>query len=240
MVQGAQPPNTSNVLLGFKSKLSFLYIWKRIKVKCWVYWGCFPIFPKRWHLCFFATSHTTAMQIFTSLHSSVFQAICSQEVQQCTRKLQINFHQVELLELCHIYPYRNSFVHNTAHVLTTTTKSIKRCLKIWVREVLATADSTYDRALIGSHRDQTAQHRETTTTLHSFNGFFSRTTWVSQHQKGKPFWILLKQDMIGWQWHQLDHMQIICTTLQTYNHGSTPSLNFVRAGCSSWRPAPER
>jgi len=22
---------------------------------------------------------------------------------------------------------------------------------------------------------------------------FSRTTWVSRHQKGKPFWILLKQ-----------------------------------------------
>ena len=31
----------------------------------------------------------------------------------------------------------------------------------------------------------------TTTTLHPFNGFFSRTTWVSRHQKGKPFWIFL-------------------------------------------------
>ena len=30
-----------------------------------------------------------------------------------------------------------------------------------------------------------------------FNGLFSRTTWVSQHQKGKPFWILLKQEMMG-------------------------------------------
>jgi len=27
--------------------------------------------------------------------------------------------------------------------------------------------------------------------------FFSRTTWVSRHQKGKPFWILLKQEMMG-------------------------------------------
>jgi len=27
---------------------------------------------------------------------------------------------------------------------------------------------------------------------------------------------------MGWQWHQLDHMQIICTSLQTDNHGSTP------------------
>jgi len=31
-------------------------------------------------------------------------------------------------------------------------------------------------------------------------------------------------------------MQIICTTLQTDNHASTPSLNFLRAGCSSWCP----
>jgi len=31
---------------------------------------------------------------------------------------------------------------------------------------------------------------------------------------------------MGWQWHQLDHIQIICTSLQTDNH----------ARCSSWRP----
>jgi len=41
-----------------------------------------------------------------------------------------------------------------------------------------------------------------------FNGLFSRITFVSRHQKGKPFWILLEQVMMGWQWHQLDHMQI--------------------------------
>jgi len=27
--------------------------------------------------------------------------------------------------------------------------------------------------------------------------------------------------MMGWQWHQLDHVQIICTLLQTDNHVST-------------------
>jgi len=27
--------------------------------------------------------------------------------------------------------------------------------------------------------------------------FFRRTTWVSWHQKGKPFWILLEQEMMG-------------------------------------------
>ena len=33
--------------------------------------------------------------------------------------------------------------------------------------------------------------------LHPFNCLFSRTTWVSRHQKGKPFWILLDQEMMG-------------------------------------------
>jgi len=39
----------------------------------------------------------------------------------------------------------------------------------------------------------------TTTTLHLFNGIFPRTTEGSWHQKGKPFWILIKQEMMGWQ-----------------------------------------
>jgi len=32
--------------------------------------------------------------------------------------------------------------------------------------------------------------------------------------------------MMGWQWHQPDHMQIICTSLQTDNHASTSPLSF--------------
>jgi len=71
----------------------------------------------------------------------------------------------------------------------------------------------------------------TFTHTHTFNGLFSRTTWVSRHQKDKPFWILLKQEMMGGKWHQLDRMQIICTTLQTDS-----SLNFLWARCSSWCP----
>jgi len=38
----------------------------------------------------------------------------------------------------------------------------------------------------------------------------------------------MKQEMMGWQWHQLDHMQIICTSLQTDNHASISSLIFYR------------
>jgi len=30
--------------------------------------------------------------------------------------------------------------------------------------------------------------------------------------------------MMGWHWHQLCYMQVICTSLQTDNHASTSSL----------------
>jgi len=36
----------------------------------------------------------------------------------------------------------------------------------------------------------------------------------------------MKQEMMGWQWHQLDHMQIIHTLLKTDNHASMSSLSF--------------
>jgi len=62
---------------------------------------------------------------------------------------------------------------------------------------------------------------------HPINGLFSGTTWVSRHLKGKRFWILLVQEMMGWQWHQLDHMQITCTSLQTDNHASTSPVRFL-------------
>ena len=35
--------------------------------------------------------------------------------------------------------------------------------------------------------------------------------------------------MMGWQLHQLDHMQIICTSLQTDNHASTLSITLAWA-----------
>jgi len=79
----------------------------------------------------------------------------------------------------------------------------------------------------------------TTTVLHPFNGLFSRTTWVSRYQKGKTILDLndaTENRVFGRQWHQLDHMQTICTSLHTDNHTNTPSLNFLQAGCSSWCP----
>ena len=82
--------------------------------------------------------------------------------------------------------------------------------------------------LLTSNRT-TKQHYTTsitTTTVHPFHSLFSRITRVSHHQKGKSFWILMKQEMT--EWHQLDHMQIICTSLQTDNYESTSPLTFYR------------
>ena len=38
----------------------------------------------------------------------------------------------------------------------------------------------------------------------------------------------MKQEMIGWQWHQMDHMQSNCTSLQTDSHTNTSPLSFYQ------------
>jgi len=65
-----------------------------------------------------------------------------------------------------------------------------------------------------------------------FNGPFSRTTQVSQYQKGNTNLDFCEARDTEWQWHQLGHMQV-CTSLQTDNHASTPPLSFLQAGCPS-------
>jgi len=50
--------------------------------------------------------------------------------------------------------------------------------------------------------------------------------------ESKPLWILIKQEMTGWQWQQLDHMQIICTALQTDNPRQYLTTQFLHAVCS--------
>jgi len=52
---------------------------------------------------------------------------------------------------------------------------------------------------------------------HPFNSLLLRNL-------GKP--AERKQAMMVWQWHWLDHMQIICTSRQTDHHASTSSLYF--------------
>ena len=47
-------------------------------------------------------------------------------------------------------------------------------------------------------------------------------------------------EMMRWQWHQLDHTQVTCTSLQTDNHASTLITLFFTdwtgGGCSSCHP----
>ena len=57
--------------------------------------------------------------------------------------------------------------------------------------------------------------------LHPFNGLFSRTTRVSRYQKGKTGLDLneaIGNRVLGRQWHQLDHMQTIWSSLQANSH----------------------
>jgi len=42
--------------------------------------------------------------------------------------------------------------------------------------------------------------------------------------------------MIRWQWHQLDRMQIICTSHHADKHPSTLPLSFLPARCPSCHP----
>jgi len=70
---------------------------------------------------------------------------------------------------------------------------------------------------------------------HLFNGPFPGLPRWASTRKVKPIWILLKQETLEWQWHQLGHMQV-CTSLQTDNHASTPPLSILQARCPSCRP----
>jgi len=66
----------------------------------------------------------------------------------------------------------------------------------------------------------------------TFNGLFSRTTWVSRYQNSKISLDLNEardNGVLGWQWHQLDRMQTICTSIQADNHINTSSLIFLQA-----------
>ena len=60
------------------------------------------------------------------------------------------------------------------------------------------------------------QTNKTHTHTHRLNGPLSRTTRVSQYQKGKPNLDFTEARDSEWQWHQLGHTPV-CTVLQTDN-----------------------
>ena len=69
--------------------------------------------------------------------------------------------------------------------------------------------------------------KTTHTHTYPFNGPFSRTTQVSQYQKGKTNLDFTEARDNEWQWYQLCHMQV-CTSLQTDNYASTPPLTIMK------------
>ena len=70
---------------------------------------------------------------------------------------------------------------------------------------------------------------------YTFSSPFSRTSQVSQYQKGKINLDFTEARDVELLWHQLGHMQV-CTSLQTDNNTSTPPLSFLQARCPSCRP----
>jgi len=67
----------------------------------------------------------------------------------------------------------------------------------------------------------THAHTRAHTHTHTFNGPLSGTIRVSRYQKDKTNLDFTEARDSEWQWHQLGHM-LVCTSLQTDNHASTP------------------
>jgi len=74
-----------------------------------------------------------------------------------------------------------------------------------------------------NHNDRQIYPSLKHTHTHLFNGPLSRTTRVSQYQKGKANLDFTEARDSEWQWHQLGHMQF-GISLQRDNHASTPPL----------------
>jgi len=71
------------------------------------------------------------------------------------------------------------------------------------------------------------RHRYRQTNTHLVASLPEQPTWAN-NKNVKSFWILRKEDMMRSQWHQLNNMQMICTSLHTHNHASTSPLTFYR------------
>ena len=99
-----------------------------------------------------------------------------------------------------------------------------------VAKSLATAETTithiFNIYIDNSTNCTVTQLQLTTTPIYSF---FSRTTRVSRCQEGKTSVHLNEardDGVLGWQRHQLDHMQTVCTYIQPDNQTNTSQLNF--------------
>jgi len=66
----------------------------------------------------------------------------------------------------------------------------------------------------------------TQTHTHPFNGPLSGITRVSRYQKGKTNLDFTEARDSEWQWHQLGHMQTICTCCRQKTTPATPTQDF--------------
>ena len=114
--------------------------------------------------------------------------------------------------------------HATYTVLTVTeTSTAANTLQLWQHFIQQHIGESCLTKIYIHDTSTTTTHTHT----HTFNGPLSRTTQVSQYQKGKTNLDFTAARDSEWQWHQLGHMQV-CTSLQTDNHASTPPLSFYR------------
>jgi len=62
-------------------------------------------------------------------------------------------------------------------------------------------------------------YRQTDREDNRLMAFFPGQPGQAKIRKVKPVWILMKQEVkrwqMGWRWHHLNHMQIICTSIHT-------------------------
>jgi len=131
-------------------------------------------------------------------------------------------------------------------IFTSFCQVLKRCTQKKIGSfILPQGVHVYRKRDSQTHKlayiTESPTHTSTTIPPHHtcpFNGPFSRSTQVSQYQKGKTNLDFTEARDSEWQWHQLGHMQV-CTSLQTYNHASTLPLSFLQAGCPSCRPTNE-
>ena len=77
------------------------------------------------------------------------------------------------------------------------------------------------------------------THTHTFNGPLSRTTWVSQYQKGKTNLDFNEARDSEWQWHQLSQYQKGKTNLD-FTEARDSEWQWHQLGHASLRLAPDR
>jgi len=74
-------------------------------------------------------------------------------------------------------------------------------LTVLVLQQLSSTIQLPVRFSFGRNRQKDKQGRQTDRQTETYlTDSFSRITWVSRHQKGQTIWILMKKDVVRWQW----------------------------------------